>query len=106
MSALLANISIFAQNKTLKAFYEGYDDTYLFSDANGEYTEFHEVDEKLLKQYDLQSEDLVGKAFLVTFSVSEKKDEEGFEYEHNKITALKPIQLEKAVEEDEEDSDY
>lgn len=105
LSAFLLSTAIYAQNKTLKAFYEGYDDTYLFSDADGMYTEFQGLDEKLLKEFDLKGEGLIGKAFLITYTTSEEKDDEGFEFEYNKIISLKPIQLERNEEAEEED-DY
>ncbi|MBR9845812.1 MAG: hypothetical protein GYB35_06740 [Algicola sp.] len=61
-----------------------------------EYTmTFQEVDKSLLKSFDLQSEDLVGTKFMVTYTITTEtlKDEDGYEdeIETYTIVALKKL---------------
>lgn len=105
---LISNL-FYSQNFTLKGFYAGFDQTFVFEDQDGDYFEFHDIDKKILEKFKLKDESLIGKAFLITYQTSEQKDDEGYEYEFNKIIALKSIQLEKKqeVEEEEmEEDDY
>lgn len=61
-----------------------------------EYTmTFQEIDKSLLKSFDLQSENLVGTKFMVTYTITTEtlKDEDGFEdeIETYTIVALKKL---------------
>lgn len=83
-----------AQNQTVKAFYEGFDENYIFIDNEGESFEFSTVEKTVSKVYNLTNESLTGKAFLVTYSIKTETDEDGDEYEEFHIISLKPIALE------------
>jgi hypothetical protein len=91
---LLGSIS-YAQNKTLKGFYEGYDETFFFSDVEEDSYDFATVAPAVLKEFKLKDESLIGNAYLVTYSVKVEKDEDGDEIEIFHIVALKPIKLER-----------
>ena len=71
--------------------------TLLGVDDDGEYTmTFQEIDESLLKSFDLESEMLIGTKFKVTYTITIKveKDEDGYEDE---IEIYTIIDLKKAI---------
>ncbi|MCB0383344.1 MAG: hypothetical protein KDD05_08625 [Psychroserpens sp.] len=89
--------SMLTKNSTeiFEGIYDGQEDYgYNFigiDDDDEEYTmTFHEVDESLLKSFDLQSEQLVGTKFMVTYTISTEtlKDEDGFEDEIETYTII------------------
>lgn len=86
---------MFSQNKTLKAFYQGYDEAYVFSDVEDETYEFATVSASVLKQFKLKDESSEGEAFLITYNVKIIKDEDGDDTEVYHIVSLKSIQLER-----------
>ena len=87
--------------KTIEGVYDGHEDYgYNFitehPDDGSEFTmTFQNVDEKLLSQFDLNSDALVGKKFKITYQVKIKKtkDEYGFEDEEEILTIVNLQQL-------------
>jgi hypothetical protein len=105
-SIFLLSLTGMSQAKTAKAFFAEYDSessTYAFEEANGDYLVFNHVEKEVLTKFALQSDKLVGKAFLVTYTTKMLKDEEGYEYEEYTITKLQEIKLERIPSDDDED---
>jgi hypothetical protein len=95
----------FSQNKTVKAFYEGYDELFFFSDVEEDSYEFATVAPAVLKEFKLKDESLVGKSYLVTYSVKIEEDEDGDEMEIYHIISLKAIKLERVAPDYNEEED-
>lgn len=82
------------ETKTIEGVYDGHEDYgYNFitehPDDGSEFTmTFQSVDEKLLNQFDLNSDALVGKKFKITYQVKieKTKDENGFEDDEEILT--------------------
>lgn len=66
----------------------------MFEDANQSIIEFNEVIPKVLTEFKLQSDDLIDKSYLITYTITEIEDEDGFVMEENKIIKLEEINLE------------
>lgn len=88
------------ETSTLIGIYDGHEDygyNFIYLDANNvERTmTFQEIDEAVLNQYDLDSEDMLAAKFEITYITSFETliDEDGTKYESeiNTITALKPL---------------
>lgn len=95
-TAIISFVTL-SQEANIKAFYKGYDSEtgiYLFEDANENIIEFYEVEAKVLNQFNLKTDDLIDKAYIVTYIVNEKEDEDGFVFEENKIIKLENTSLE------------
>lgn len=105
-SIFLISIAGMSQAKTAKAFFSEYDsesETYSFEVANGDYLTFNYVDKEVLTKFDLKSDKLIGKSFLISYSTKVVKDEEGYEYEELTIIKLQEIKLERTISDDDED---
>ena len=105
-SIFLISIAGMTQAKTAKAFFSEYDsesETYSFEEANGDYLTFNHVDKDVLTKFALKTDKLIGKAYLVSYTIKMMKDEEGYEYEELTITKLQEIKLERTVSDDDED---
>jgi hypothetical protein len=99
LTITLAAISFISlsQEVTTKAFYKGYDkesSIYLFEDANENIIEFNQILPKVLTQFKLKTDELVDKAYSVTYIITEKEDEDGFVFEENQIIKLENTSLE------------
>jgi len=110
MILVLVFISLvgFAQEKTMKAFYAGYGEeshVYSFEDADGNYIEFKSVSSDVLKKFDLKKSTFVEKAFTITYTSKEVKDEDGESYEEYTITNLQATTLERNEESDSSDDE-
>ena len=89
------------ETKTIEGVYDGHEDYgYNFitehPDDGSDFTmTFQNVDGKLLEQFDLKSEALIGKKFKITYQVKIKKtkDEYGFEDEEEILTITNLEQL-------------
>ncbi len=88
------------ERSTLIGIYDGHEDygyNFIYLDANKDERTmtFQEIDEAVLDQYDLDSEDMLAAKFEITYTTSYETeiDEDGTEYENeiNTITALKPL---------------
>lgn len=105
--AMFISTAGFAQEKlSLKAFYMGYDEenqTYSFEAVDGVNTEFTNVLDAVLKEYDLMSEELIDKPFSIIYTVNKSQEEEDV-YEEFTIISLKPTVLFR-VENDEDDDE-
>ncbi|MCO6500523.1 MAG: hypothetical protein J5I47_09130 [Vicingus serpentipes] len=98
----------FSQEKTMKAFYSGYDEDshmYSFEDADRNYVEFKSVSPEVLKSFKLKTSELIEKAFIITYTAKQVKDEDGEIYEELSITKLQPTTLERNEEADSDDDD-
>lgn len=107
ITILISSTGFSQEKQVLKAFYLGYDKeykTYSFEDADGSSIEFTEVKADVLKQYDLISPKLIGKAFEIIYLIKENDDDEEYI-----IISMKPTELKKNEnsddEEDEEDEE-
>ncbi len=73
----------------------GYNFVYLDINKDERTMTFQEIDESVLDQYDLDSEDMLGAKFEITYTtvIETELEEDGSEYENeiNTITALKQI---------------
>ena len=94
-SLLFSTTSFVIQDvNTVEGIFDGHEDYgYNFiathADDNSEYTiTFQNVNEDLLKTYDLNSETLIGKKFKITYQIKvvKTKDENGFEDEEELLT--------------------
>ena len=96
-----------AQEKlNLKAFYLGFDkeyQSYSFEAVDGVNTEFTNVLDAVLKEYDLISEKLIDKPFSIIYTVNKSQEDED-SYEEYTIISLKPTVLFR-VENDEEEEE-
>jgi hypothetical protein len=100
---LMATKSTQAQAATTKAFFDNYDsETFYFEEPDGMIWEFSNVSKDLIEKHKLKTTDSHGKAFEITYTVKIEIEEEGFEYEVYTIVSMKPIQLERQIEEEEE----
>lgn len=107
--ALFISNMIVAQQKTIKAFYTGYDsevEIYGFADVDENYIEFTEVKPDVLKKFNLKTPELVDQAFQITYTVEEIEDEDG-ELSDTKYTIVKLDRtiIERNEEDDEEDDE-
>lgn len=99
MAMFIASVG-FSQEKTLKAFFTGYDEDYKiysFEDENGEYFEFYKIESEVLKKFNLNTQKFVDEEFIITY-ITEEEDE-------NKITKLEKKVLKKDDDQDEDDED-
>jgi hypothetical protein len=97
----------FAQEKTLKAIYTGYDkenNIYSFEDADANLIEFNHVKSDILKKYNLNTPEFIDQAFLITYTVKEIEDEDD-SYEELTIINLKPTELVRNENPDDDDDD-
>ena len=97
LTTILISFVSLSQEITTKAFYKGYDsetNIYLFEDANENIIEFNEVAPKILTQFKLKTDDLIDKAYSISYVITEKEDEDGFVFEENKIIKLENTSLE------------
>lgn len=105
LAAMIVSSAGFSQDeRNLKAFYLGYDDeyqTYSFEDADGVNTEFNKVKSDVLKKFDLTTPKFVDQAFMITYTVKELGDDEDY-YEEYTIISLKPTDLERNEDPEEE----
>lgn len=106
VSMFISSVAI-AQEKTVKAFYTGYDEesqSYSFEDAEENYIEFQKVKSELIKKFKLKTAEFVNEAFLITYIVKEVGDDDDT-YEEYSIVKLQPTILTKQTREDESDDD-
>lgn len=96
MKTLLIAFSLVCSALTLQdvekttATYDGFDDgTFFFIDGEGYTLEFEQIDEKLLKKYDLRSEEFNGRNFEVSYTTETDMDDEDEELSVSKIVGLK-----------------
>ncbi|MCB0383614.1 MAG: hypothetical protein KDD05_10080 [Psychroserpens sp.] len=96
----LTSMVISSSTETFEGIYDGQEDYgYNFigiDEDEEEYTmTFQEIDKSLLKSFDLQSEQLIGTKFMVTYTITTEtlKDEDGYEdeIETYTIVALKKL---------------
>ncbi|NJB35259.1 MULTISPECIES: hypothetical protein [Flavobacteriaceae] len=81
------------QDQTVAATYDGYvNEMYSFMGDDGTSYDFSDVPAEVLENYDLTSEEWVGKPFKVTFSIETDIDEEDQEFEVYILKKLVPIQ--------------
>lgn len=102
MSFLLFISAINIQDtETFEGTFDGKEDygyNFIGTDGDGdEYTmTFHQVDDKVMETYNLDSDDLIGTNFEVTYKTKKEviKDEDGFEEENETLTiiALKDLE--------------
>ncbi len=105
-SFFLISLVGISQTKTTKAFFSEYDsesETYTFEEPNGDYLTFNYADKEVLTKFALQTDKLIGKSFLISYSSKVAQDEEGYEYEELTITKLQEIKLERIIFEEDED---
>lgn len=105
--AMFVSTLAMAQERTLKAFYLGYDkesEVYSFEDADGTNIEFTKVESDVLKKFDLRTPELVDEAFLITYTVKEIGDDEEYSEEY-RIIFLKQTVLERNQESDDAPED-
>lgn len=77
------------QELTIEATYIGYEEgTYTFIDENEEEYEFSDMDAKVAKKYDLDTDEFVGKKFKVTYESDTEVDENDEEYDVHYIVDL------------------
>jgi hypothetical protein len=86
--------------ETFEGIFDGKEDygyNFIGTDSDGdEYTmTFHKVESKVLETYNLDSDDLIGTKFLVTYKTKKEiiKDEDGFEEENETLTIITLKQL-------------
>jgi hypothetical protein len=106
IAMIISTAGLAQEEQNLKAFYIGFDKeykTYSFEDADGVNTEFSKVKSDVLKKFDLLSPRIIDQAFMITYTVKEI-EEDGDYIEEYTIIFLKPIELERN-EESEEDYD-
>ena len=74
----VSSLTTFGQEtSTMNGTYEGYiDGVYVFSDGEGYTTEFSNITDDVANEFDLNSEKLVGKQFMITFTVDSEMDED------------------------------
>ena len=109
--AMFVSTIAIAQERTLKAFYTGYDDEselYSFEDADGNYIEFNTVKSDFIKKFNLETPEFVDEAFLITYVVKSIGDEDDEDYsEELTIVKLQPTVLKRNEEpEYEEDEGF
>lgn len=100
---------------TQKAFFLGYDEDmgiYYFETIDSESVEVQNISEGASSKYDLKSDDLLNKMFLITYESTYAEDDNGYVYQKNTIINLEEIkndnlEQQEEIEDsfDEEDSD-
>jgi len=97
---LFMSVNKFQDTETFEGTFDGKEDYgYNFIGTNGdgdEYTmTFQQVDAKVLEAYNLDSDDLIGTHFEVTYKTKKvvTKDEDGFEEENETLTIVALKQL-------------
>lgn len=97
---LLMSINKSQDTETFEGTFDGKEDygyNFIGTDSDGdEYTmTFHQVDVKVLQSYNLDSDDLIGTHFEVTYKTKKEviKDEDGFEEENETLTIIALKQL-------------
>lgn len=107
--SLLSSVLVISQEQ-IQVFYQGYDADYkvfLFEDEHENTFEFSVVPESLKKEFELTTSKSEGKAFEISYDMTETVDEDGEEMEIFSIITMKPIMLERKHEDDEpENTDY
>jgi hypothetical protein len=87
-------MAISNDTETFEGIYDGQEEygyNFIGSDDDGEYTmTFQDIDESLLKSFDLESEMLIGTKFKVTYTITieVEKDEDGYEDEIETYTII------------------
>ena len=86
----VSSLTTFGQEtSTMNGTYEGYiDGVYVFSDGEGYTTEFSNITDDVANEFDLNSEKLVGKQFMITFTVDSEMDEDDEEIQVSTIVKL------------------
>ena len=97
---LLISINKVQDTETFEGIFDGKEDygyNFIGTDSEGEeYTmTFHEVEAKVLEIYNIDSDDLIGSNFEVTYKTIKEviKDEDGFEEENETLTIVALKQL-------------
>ncbi|MDC6362919.1 MULTISPECIES: hypothetical protein [Flavobacteriaceae] len=91
LTALMGKPTI--QDSVVEATFNGYvDEMYEFTDADGSTYGFAEIEASAAQKYDLDSTDLVGKLFRVTYKMDTAVDEEDEEYDIYVIVDLKVLE--------------
>ena len=101
MAMIIASVG-FSQERTLKAFFTGYDEyfeMYSFEDKDGDYIEFYKIDSEVLKKFNLNALKFINEEFTITYITEEIGEEE------NKITKLERTGLKRNDEQEYEDED-
>jgi len=98
---LLVSTNKVQDTETFEGTFDGKEDygyNFIGTDSEGdEYTmTFHQVDANVLKSYNLDSDDLIGTKFEVTYKTKKEviKDEDGFEEESETLTIVALKELE------------
>lgn len=90
---LVALKGIDVQDQTVVATYDGYvNEMYSFMGDDGTAYDFSDVPAEVLEDYDLTSEEWVGKPFKVTYAVETDIDEEDQEFDVYILKKMVPIQ--------------
>lgn len=86
--------------ETVEAVFDGKEDygyNFIATDEDdNEYTiTFQNIDEKLLKEFDLKSDTLIGVSFKITYKITTETytDEDGFENENEVYTIVKMVKI-------------
>jgi hypothetical protein len=102
VAMFISTLSI-GQELTLKAFFMGFDNeyqSYSFEDADGVTVEFDKVNSKVMKKFNLDTQEFLDEAFLITYTIIEiaieDEDSEDLQ-EESSIIKLKPIRLKKNI---------
>ncbi|MEZ4798030.1 MAG: hypothetical protein R2785_12780 [Flavobacteriaceae bacterium] len=98
---LLVSVNKAQDTETFEGVFDGKEDygyNFIGTDSEGdEYTmTFHQVDDKVMETYNLDSDDLIGTNFEVTYKTKKEviKDEDGFEEENETLTIVALKELE------------
>ncbi len=81
------------QENTITATYNGMEEnTYYFTDGEGNEYAFQSVEDDVLATYDLSDESLLGLVFKITYRIEEELDDDGDTYENQIITNLSLVE--------------
>jgi len=88
--ALTSFGSVYSQDvEKMDGTFEGYEDgMYIFTDNDGYKAEFTHVTNDVSQKYNLTDQTLVGKQFIITFTVDTEMDEDDEEIQVSTITGL------------------
>ena len=82
----------FNQDLTIEATFDGYEEeVYYFTVNDEESYEFQDIEESILKKYDLKSDKFIGENFKITYKIVSEIDEFEDEYSTYIITNLELI---------------
>ncbi|WP_419214009.1 hypothetical protein ACNR9Q_07605 [Maribacter sp. X9] len=84
----IGNLLVQETEKTNGTYVGHEDGIYVFMDGDGYKSEFSHVTEEVMKQFDLNSQDYIGKQFIITFTVDTELDENEEEIEVSTIVGL------------------